>query len=196
MILPVLFLVVVATVPVLGGRLGRVAELRFEKAWLVGAALGMQFLVIGAPAEVIPVVISAAVHLLSYGLLIVFILVNRRVSGLTVLVVGGMLNLVAIGANGGVMPASAGALETAGIPVDSGDFANSAPIEDARFWFLGDIFAVPEGVPLANVFSVGDVILLIGAGVFLHSTAGSRLPRRRSRVETQERDRDRAGVGG
>jgi hypothetical protein len=33
------------------------------------------------------------------------------------------------------------------------------------------MFAVPKGVPLANVFSVGDVILVVGAFVVVHSLA-------------------------
>ena len=36
--------------------------------------------------------------------------------------------------------------------------------------FLGDIMAVPEGWPLANVFSIGDVVLVIGAGRVLLGT--------------------------
>jgi hypothetical protein len=35
-------------------------------------------------------------------------------------------------------------------------------VEGARLWFLGDVFAIPASWPLANVFSVGDLLIAIG----------------------------------
>ena len=125
--------------------------------------------------------VSASIHLLSYALAIMFVWHNRHVVGMGVMVFGGMLNLVAIAANGGVMPAQLDALETAGIVTDSPEFENSAPVEDARLWFLGDVFAIPEGIPFANVFSIGDVILVLGGGITAHMVGGSRLGRLLSR---------------
>ena len=40
-----------------------------------------------------------------------------------------------------------------------------------RLWFLGDVFAMPRPVPVAKVFSIGDLILLAGAAVTLHALA-------------------------
>ena len=109
----------------------------------------------------------------------------RRRTALTMalIVFGGLLNLAAIGANGGVMPAQRDALESAGIIVDSPEFENSAVVDDARLWFLGDIFAVPEGIPFANVFSIGDVILVLGGAVAVHTIAGSRVGTMLSRID-------------
>ena len=73
------------------------------------------------------------------------------------------------------MPASRGALETAGLDVQSGQFANSDYVEGAHVAFLGDVFAVPAGWPGANVFSVGDVLMLVGVFLAVHAAAGSRL---------------------
>lgn len=78
--------------------------------------------------------------------------------------VGAILNLLAIVANAGVMPATAGALATAGVPSGGGVIANSASVADPRLRFLGDVFAIPSSVPLANVFSVGDVLIALGVG--------------------------------
>ena len=47
-------------------------------------------------------------------------------------------------------------------------FENSAPVDDAHLAFLGDVFAVPAGWPLANVFSIGDVLIVIGAVALVH----------------------------
>ena len=186
MIVTVCFLLVVASVPLLGGRLSRVGELRFNAVWTIGVALAIQVFVISLIEHAIPSSVAAGLHLLSYALGIVFIWANRRIAGMTILVVGGMLNLVAIAANGGVMPASTSALETAGIPYNTGTFENSGPVEDAAFWFFGDVFAVLEGVPFANVFSIGDVILIVGGAVFLHSTARSRLSRQPAPAAEEE----------
>ena len=40
---------------------------------------------------------------------------------------------------------------------------------------VGDVFAVPDGWPGANVFSVGDALMLLGALLVLHAATGSRL---------------------
>lgn len=53
-------------------------------------------------------------------------------------------------------------------------FTNSGPLEAPRLWFLGDIFAIPSGFPLANVFSVGDVLILAGVGLAAICICGTR----------------------
>ena len=45
---------------------------------------------------------------------------------------------------------------------------------------LGDVMAVPSGWPLANVFSIGDVLLVVGAAVIMHVQCGSALVRHRA----------------
>jgi predicted MFS family arabinose efflux permease len=54
-----------------------------------------------------------------------------------------------------------------------GEFANSAAVAEPKLWFLGDVFALPAGWPMANVFSIGDLLLLAGAFVLLHRQCGS-----------------------
>lgn len=70
------------------------------------------------------------------------------------------------------MPASRTALIAAGKPVAHAGFVNSAPVAHARLAFLGDIFSIPRSLPLANVFSVGDVLLLVGAAAMLAGICG------------------------
>ena len=41
--------------------------------------------------------------------------------------------------------------------------------------FLGDVFATPQWFPLYNVFSVGDVLMLLGVFLAIHAASGSRL---------------------
>lgn len=105
----------------------------------------------------------------------VFLYANRDVPGLWLVGLGTAMNLTAIAANRGVMPATRSALATAGIPIEGGHFVNSGILADPKLIFLGDVFAVPESIPLANVFSAGDVCVAIGAALILHQLCRSRL---------------------
>jgi hypothetical protein len=182
-LLGALFLLGLLSVPLAGGDLLRVADVRFARTWAIVAALAGQVVVIEILPGADPAVLRTA-HLATYALAAIFILSNARVPGVLLMGVGGGLNLLAIGANHGVMPAREGALRLAGLTPPPGHFANSAAVADAKLQFLGDVFAVPSWVPLANVFSVGDVLLLVGAIGALHVLAASRAaaPLRRWRV--------------
>jgi hypothetical protein len=177
--------VVVATVIAAGGRLGRLAALRLRHPELVLAALLLQVLVINVVPTALPGPVAAAIHLATYAMAALFVYLNRRIRGLWLIMVGGGCNLAAIAANGGEMPASRRALAASGRLGGSG-FHNSGVVAHAHLAFLGDIFDVPRGWPLANVFSAGDIGLLIGAFIFLHVACGSRLGRRARRVRPDD----------
>jgi MFS family permease len=174
MILLIALAALILAVPLWGGRLSALGELRLRATgWLVLALL-IQILVI----SVIPdrfTHLHIPLHLLSYLLAAAFFVANRRVPGLCVMGIGYALNFAAITANGGVMPATQRALEIAGRSQETGQFANSTVIEGARLQLLGDVFAMPASWPLANVFSIGDVLLVLGAGVALWGICGAAL---------------------
>ena len=97
--------------------------------------------------------------------------------GVPLVALGGLLNFVAIAANGGVMPADPDlALHVAR---EAGGFVNSGALENARLSWLGDVFATPGWLPLYNVYSVGDACIVLGVLVLLHGVSGSRLVPRR-----------------
>jgi len=163
MLLLVAIVLAVLLVPLLHGDLRALSTLRFRLPGLLALALLLQVLVITLlPGPKTTLRLTA--YLASYGLAVAFLFVNRRIPGLKLVGVGAFLNLVAIGLNAGVMPATQGALSTAGVPPPGEVFANSAYVPGARLWFLGDVFAIPASWPLANVFSVGDVLIALGAG--------------------------------
>jgi hypothetical protein len=175
-LITVALVLLLASVPLLGGRLGRLAEVRFRAAWLAALALALQVLVI----EVVPGGdgwAHRAVHVASYGLLFAFVAANvRHVPWLWLIALGGAGNAIAIAVNGGVMPARPGALEAAGVEQAAGEFVNSGAVDGARLAWLGDVFAVPASWPVAGVFSVGDVLLLVGVALCLHAICGRRAP--------------------
>ena len=174
MTLALAFILLVLTVPLAGGRLSRLEHVRFRSIWLAALAFALQVLLV----TVIPdgdTTLHRVAHIATYALAGACILRNLHIPFAWLVGVGGLLNLIAIVANGGVMPARRGALEAAGLEVQGSEFANSDYVEDARIGFLGDVFAIPEGWPGANVFSVGDVVMVIGAFLALHALCGSRL---------------------
>ena len=181
------------TVPPAGGRLAALGEVRAAATWLLYAGLALQILVI----EVVPGGAGSwhtSAHLASYGLVGAFAFANRGVPFVWLVALGGALNLVAIAANGGVMPADPDAIAAAGLQHAAGEFANSAAVEGARLQFLGDVMSIPAGWPAANVFSIGDVLLVAGVFLGLHTICGSRFAWRRLAVP--RRHAARAASGG
>jgi hypothetical protein len=172
MLLVACFLICVVLVPLTGGRLSRLATHRFARPYLLFGALGVQVLII----SIVPASggWQAGAHVFSYALAIGFLLSNREIPGLWLICLGTAMNVAAIAANGGVMPATRSALEAAGQWAGTGHFVNSAAIADAKLVFLGDVFAIPEPLPLANVFSAGDVCIVVGAALTVFQVCGSR----------------------
>lgn len=166
MIIPIAALLIVLVVTRAGARLPRPGALRLRHGWLALVALALQIAVTG-PLETLREPLPAVLHIVSYAAVAGFVVVNRRIPGLAIVATGGMANLLAIGVNGGVMPASPRALEIAGLIMDAEAFNNSAPVEGARLAFLGDVIPIPSQFPFANVLSVGDLLILVGLGVLL-----------------------------
>lgn len=181
------FLLALLAVPLLEGRLSRLGLVRFNRGWLVSAALGIQVPITTFAATWLPEAVNSILHLGTYGLALAFVWFNRKQVGMIVLVAGALCNLAAIAANGGTMPAAESAILKSGLVIDEGEFQNSAFVEDANLAFLGDVFYVPAGWPLANVFSIGDILLVLGGGWLVHRVCLSRLfPGHRRKVMVEE----------
>jgi hypothetical protein len=167
MIIPVMAALLVLVPVALGGRLSRLSTIRFQAAgWLAGTLI-VQVIVLEAVPDPGPVlrVLLESVHVGTYLMAAGFLWANRQVPWLWMIGLGAVTNGATIAINGGTLPARPEALRTAGLPVAVDGFANSAALSHPRLWFLGDVFALPAGFPLANVFSVGDLLILLGVGL-------------------------------
>jgi hypothetical protein len=155
---------------VLGGRISNLPSLRLRAVWLVLSALILQVLIFPLFSErpLLPYA-TVPLHVISYLLIFVFLLLNLRERGLLAIGVGALLNFAAIAANGGRMPASATALARAGL-VETADRLTTSGAhgnvllmgEGTRLNVLGDWLYFPAAVPFATAFSVGDVVIMIG----------------------------------
>jgi Family of unknown function (DUF5317) len=168
-------IVVVATVvgilsaKLRGGHLKRLAQLDLKHLWVIWVAIIVQTLIFQVRLPFLSETIVEVVHLGTYVTAFGFLWLNRHIPGAIVIGLGAGSNAAAIFANGGVMPANATAWERAGLPtVAEGQFENSNITSNANLAFLGDIFYIPKSLPLANVFSVGDVAIVIGGTYLAH----------------------------
>lgn len=181
MLLLAVVILSVLTVRPAGGSLSALGRVHLRFAPAIFGALALQIAIISVVPGGSPW-LHRVLYVGSYALAAVFVVANRRLAGIRMLALGATLNLIAILANNGVMPASRSALRTAGRLASSTNFLNSAAVSHPRLLFLGDILPVPHAVPLANVYSIGDVCIAIGIAIAIHVLAGSRLVRRRSGV--------------
>jgi len=154
----------------LGGRLERLGSVRLRWVPLALIGFAIQAVLFTQPFGTWPEGLVPALYQASTAVVLVAVLRNLAVPGVPIIAVGAACNLAAIVANGGWMPADAAALDSVGgLPPGA---SNSIVIADPVLRPLTDLFALPAWLPLANVFSIGDV--LIGVGVAVTISLGMR----------------------
>src|SRR5450759_117096 len=144
-----------------GGTIDQLTAVRFRWAPLAIAALLVQVVLFTPLGDQVAGGYGPAVYVISTAAVFVAVARNLRLLGMPIVGLGALCNLVAIAANGGAMPADAAALASAGLD-GPGAHTNSVVLAAPALRSLTDIYAVPAWVPLANVFSVGDVLIGIG----------------------------------
>ena len=162
-----------------GGSLGRLGHLRFAWAPLIVLGMIVQVLLFSTPVGDALGPAAPFVYVASDVAVLVAVWRNLAIPGLRILLLGGASNLVAICANGGYMPVSADALRALGrLPRDG--YVNARPVDGAGqpvvFAPLTDLFPMPAWLPLANIFSIGDVLIGVGAAIAIVSVMHGRGP--------------------
>lgn len=96
-------------------------------------------------------------------------LMNFEKTGMKILLVGILLNLLAMGFNDFKMPMDTVKMASLGFnsfveSMNNGDVVNYMPLSQAEGFskYLGKIIALPKAYPLAKVLSIGDFIVSIG----------------------------------
>ncbi len=181
MIIGMAMLIGVAVAWALGARLARLAVLEFRGDALVFAALAIQLVIFTPLGDRVPVAWHQPAHLLSYAMVVAFLVLNLRVPGFWLAGVGVVTNVLAIFSNGGRMPVSLEAWRATGsdpgVITRAGGYNNNvlAGAHTHLAW-LGDIFALPPTVPFATALSIGDVLIVIGMTAFVYRSCMPRLP--------------------
>jgi hypothetical protein len=180
-----------------GGRLHHLESLRLRWWGLVITGLGIQFVRLPDGATGTDLVIRTAVLALCYSLLLTFALVNVRMPGMFLVVIGLACNMTVIVANGG-MPASAQAL------IDSGQADVLADVrhegadkhhllnDDDQLTFLADVIAVPQ--PIGQAVSVGDILVYAGLTWLIVATMRGWIPSARPAGSRPRRGKHRRGA--
>jgi hypothetical protein len=171
MFLGLMALFVMATVPLARGRLEALADIRLAWLPLLLAALLAQILItVTLPS--LPDAVLAVTHIATYVAAGWVLWVNRKIAGIGLIGLGATLNALPIIVNRGTLPASSGAEQTAGVHVTH-HFTNSGVLAHPHLGFLGDTMTSPAFLPLRNVVSPGDLVILAGLAVLAHVTCGS-----------------------
>jgi hypothetical protein len=166
-----------------GGSLRHFGKLHLRWIPLVGASLVLQLLLFTPFSKTSLVAFAVPeLYMASMLLLVAWVALNWRIPGMALLAAGLLCNTIAIAVNGGHMPVSpesatyAGRIAnyaTEGLAVDNNSIATNSNV---HLWILTDILALPRWFPLANVFSIGDVLIVVGACLLCYRTMLGKLP--------------------
>jgi Family of unknown function (DUF5317) len=156
-----------------GGSAARLGELRFRWGWLIAVGMAGQVLLFSTPIGDALGPAAPAVYIASNVAVLVAVWHDRAIPGLRLVLVGGASNLIAICANGGSMPVSPEALLALGRLPHQG-YVNSRLVDGVLLGPLTDLFPMPAWLPLANIFSVGDVLIGLGAAYAITSAMHGR----------------------
>ena len=162
-----------------GGKLALLSQVKLKGAWLIPLAFLMQVFVVFVPGGRTNGLSdpAALLTLVSYLVLMVAVIINRRLPGMALIGMGLLANLAVIAANGGFMPIEPHIVQLLGHSVrvqalEPGYRVHQAKDvillrEDTRLWILSDILVIPPPSPLRSAFSLGDVLLIAGLFVLI-----------------------------
>ena len=155
-----------------GGSLANLSSFRLRWAGLAVAGLLIQLVLFTRFGYSIVGGAGPAIYIATTLAVFATVVRNIRLTGMPIVALGALSNLAAIAANGGSMPADPAALAIAGLEAEP--HTNSVVLASPALQPLTDIFALPAWLPLANVFSIGDV--LIGVGLVIVIATAMRRP--------------------
>jgi hypothetical protein len=161
-----------------GGTLSKLGSLPLRGLPLFGLAIGLQVVAYPPawaswqPSDGL----ATWLWIVSYGVVILVAVQNRRIAGFPLAALGMLSNLVAVSTNGGHMPALKSAMIDASVDYHRVHM-NSVAAHAPNLPWLIDRWGAPWWVPMANVYSIGDVLLAAGALWIVAAGMGARLPR-------------------
>jgi hypothetical protein len=170
-----------------GGSLRNLADFHLEWGWLAGLALATQIVAVYWATGDSYLYLQGGALVVSSLLLLPMVWRNRRSPGLALIGLGLVLNLAVMVANGGFMPITPDAVARIegqhlivhldGVERTSGSKGIVLPKEETALWALSDIFIIPPPFPVASAVSLGDLLVTVGAFIFLQKAMVGTAPR-------------------
>lgn len=168
-ILPITLLLLVALCTARFGRAGllRLADLPLRGSWLAVFGCAVQVLGFSIPTYRFSMLVLSTVLLIAFGW------INRHHAGMRLVSIGIGLNMAVMLANGATMPVNPSALRAMtniDMPAYSlieGSKDRVLPDEYATWAWLGDRLLLPGPLAALAVWSVGDVVLIVGVARLL-----------------------------
>jgi len=167
-----------------GGRLRRLSSLDLRAPWIfvIAAAIQVGLTLAWVRGWAAVEHWGPLVYVMSFGILLVGLWMNRRITGLWLVAAGVLLNTLVIGANGGSMPVDRNLSVRAGNEslvgaLDSGEYPSHKPAgPGTRLRFLGDVVPLPLLIPRPRFMcpgSIGDIFVTAGACWLILSGMGA-----------------------
>ncbi len=161
-----------------------VPPLRYN--WLLLVGFLPQFLAFYLPVtrHNLPDLLAEVALIASQVLLLLFGWHNRRQRAFYLLLLGLCCNLLVIASNGGLMPMSPGTLNKLVSPARAATWEIGERLgytkdrllteEETHFALLSDRMTLPRWTGYAVAYSVGDLLIALGAFLFLWDAGGGR----------------------
>lgn len=165
-----------------GGRLNGLFNLNFRKGWLILASFAASIIAQAAGSRItgLGTAVTSLILTAIFCVLMAGLWYNRQLIGIWLIALGSILNFLVMLLNGGRMPVSAEAVRVEGIQAASLAFDIRHMIADigdgVRLAFLADIIRPPFFLGfLAEIVSLGDIIVIAGVGVIFFEAVSGRL---------------------
>lgn len=147
-----------------GGKLSQLTDvhLRFKLLAILPFLLQLILFSDIPSLNTMPVPVVVVLHIITYLSIIIFVIFNMKVKGIAIIGLGILLNFITIALNGGHMPTSLRSIPTGNVDKNVIGISKNTLLP-----WLGDIFHLPSWLPLSNAFSIGDVLIAVGAFTYL-----------------------------
>ena len=169
------------------GQSYHIADLRYLGLVLIAYTPQMFVFQLPATRNKFSVELAAAVLVCSQILLLFFTWFNRDQPGFWLLSLGLALNFLVIVLNGGLMPISPETIDRLIPKAPPGTWAVGERFgtgkdfviiaSETRLWWLSDRFLLPAWFPARAAYSIGDMVIAVGAFIFFWSSG-----RRKSKI--------------
>ncbi|MEH7097435.1 DUF5317 domain-containing protein [Neobacillus vireti] len=127
---------------------------------------------------------SGSIYIIVYVLGLLFLFINRKNRGFTLILIGVFLNFIVMILNGGRMPVS---VEAASIldpsyteVLKKSLYAKHTMLTSStHLGFLGDVIPISKPYPRTQIISIGDIVMNIGIFLFIqYLMTGHRLAKK------------------